>query len=177
MIITEFWNKLDELATSKDTSNALLEMANLLREAGELPLLILCRRTPGRIHHLYTVFDERNPDATGNHYLICFTSEKQAKKKPPAPPVISETHEQGPVFTEEEEPNNGKKRRKRKTKAGTWNATESGEIAKVPVKKVLAYVKRSKAVGGLVFNPYDEKRSMALHPNFDTRAIAQSACS
>ena len=103
MTTTEFWNKLDELATSKDTSNALLEMADLLREAGELPLLILCRRTPGRIHHLYTVFDERNPDATGNHYLICFTSEKQAKKKPPAPSVISETHEQGPVFTEDEE--------------------------------------------------------------------------
>ena len=64
MTATEFWSKLDELATSKDTSNALLEMAHLLREAGEPPLLILCRRTPGRIHHLYTVFDERNPDAT-----------------------------------------------------------------------------------------------------------------
>ena len=81
MTATEFWNKLDELATSNDTSNALLEMADLLREAGDLPLLILCRRTPGHIHHLYTVFDERNPDATGNRYLICFTSEKQAKKK------------------------------------------------------------------------------------------------
>lgn len=163
MTITEFWNKLDELATSKDTSNALLEMADLLREAVELPLLILCRRTPGRIHHLYTVFDERNPDATGNRYLICFTSEKQARKKPPASPVMSDTHEQGPVFTEdEEEPTTGKKRRKRKTKAGTWKATESGEIAKVPVKKVLAYMRRSKAVGGLVFNPYDDKRSMAI---------------
>jgi len=163
MTITEFWNKLDELATSKDTSNALLEMADLLREAGDLPLLILCRRTPGRIHHLYTVFDERNPDATGNRYLICFTNEKQARKKPPEPAVVSDTHEQGPVFTEDdEEPVTGKKRRKRKTKAGTWKATESGEIAKVPVKKVLAYMKRSKAVGGLVFNPYDEKRSMAL---------------
>ena len=163
MTTIEFWDKLDELATSKDTSNALLEMADLLREAGELPLLILCRRTPGRIHHLYTVFDERNPDATGNRYLICFTSEKQAKKKPPEPVLVSDTHEQGPVFTEdEEEPTTGKKRRKRKTKAGTWNATESGEIAKVPVKKVLAYVKRSRAVGGLVFNPYDEKRSMAI---------------
>lgn len=39
---------------------------------------------------------------------------------------------------------------------------ESGESAKVSVKKILAYMKRSKAVGGLVFNPYDEKRSMAL---------------
>ena len=163
MTTTEFWDKLDTLASSKDTSNAILAAADLLKGASDLPLLILCRRTPGRIHHLYTVFDERNPDATGNHYLICFTSEKQAKKKPPAPPVISETHEQGPVFTEdEEEPSTGKKRRKRKTKAGTWKAMESGEIAKVPVKKVLAYMKRSKAVGGLVFNPYDEKRSMAL---------------
>ena len=163
MTTTEFWDKLDTLASSKDTSNAILAAADLLKGASDLPLLILCRRTPGRIHHLYTVFDERNPDATGNHYLICFTSEKQAKKKPPAPPVISETHEQGPVFTEDkEEPSTGKKRRKRKTKAGTWKAMESGEIAKVPVKKVLAYMKRSKAVGGLVFNPYDEKRSMAL---------------
>ena len=163
MTTTEFWAKLDELAASKETSNALLEMADLLREAGDLPLFILCRRTPGRIHHLYTVFDERHPDATGNRYLICFTSEKQAEKKPPAPPVISDTHEQGPIFAEDdEEPTTGKKRRKRKTKAGTWKATESGEIAKVPVKKVLAYMKRSKAVGGLVFNPYDEKRSMAL---------------
>jgi len=163
MTTTEFWNTLDELAASKDTSNAILATANLLREADDLPLLILCRRTPGRIHHLYTVFDERNPDATGNRYLICFTSEKQAKKNPPASPVISDTHEQGPIFAEdEEEPATGKKHRKRKTKAGTWKAVESGEIAKVPVKKVLAYVKRSKAVGGLVFNPYDEKRSVAL---------------
>ena len=84
-------------------------------------------------------------------------------EKPPEPAVVSDTHEQGPVFTEDdEEPTTGKKRRKRRTKAGTWNATESGEIAKVPVKKVLTYVKRSKAVGGLVFNPYDEKRSMAI---------------
>ena len=158
MTTTEFWNTLDELAASKDTSNAILATANLLREADDLPLLILCRRTPGRIHHLYTVFDERNPDATGNRYLICFTSEKQAKKNPPASPVISDTHEQGPIFAEdEEEPATGKKHRKRKTKAGTWKAVESGEIAKVPVKKVLAYVKRSKRVGGLVFNPYDEK--------------------
>ena len=163
MTTTEFWNTLDEFAASKDTSNALLEMADLLREAVELPLLILCRRTPGRIHHLYTVFDERNPDATGNRYLICFTSEKQAKKKPPASPAMSDAHEQGPVFTEdEEELTTGKKRRKRKTKAGTWKAMESGEIAKVPGKKVLAYMMRSKAVGGLVFNPYDEKRSMAI---------------
>ena len=122
---SKFWNKLDGLATSKDTSNALLEMADLFREAGDLPLLILCRRTPGRIHHLYTVFDERHPDATGNRYLICFTSEKQAKKKPPAPPVISDAHEQGPVFTEdEEEPNNGKKTSQKENKG--WNMESNG---------------------------------------------------
>jgi len=115
-------------------------MADLLHKAGDLPMLILCRRMPGRIHHLYTVFDERNPDATGNRCLICFTSEKQAKKKPPEPVVVSNTHEQGPVFPEDEgAPSSGKKRRNRKTKAGTWKAMESGEIAKVPAKKVLLY--------------------------------------
>ena len=91
MIATELWNRLDTLAASKDTSNALLETADLLREHGDLPLLIACRRSGERIHHLYTVFDERNPGATGNRYLICFTSEKQAKKKPVLPPVIAHT--------------------------------------------------------------------------------------
>ena len=85
MTATELWNRLDTLAASKDTSNALLETADLLREHGDLPLLIACRRSRDRIHHLYTVFDERNPGATGNRYLICFTSEKQAKKKPVMP--------------------------------------------------------------------------------------------
>ena len=64
MTTTKFWNKLDELATSKETSSALLETADLLRDAGNLPLHILCHRTPGCIHHLYTVFDERNPRQT-----------------------------------------------------------------------------------------------------------------
>ena len=62
----------------------------------------------GHIHHLYTVFDERNPGATGNRYLICFTSEKQAKKKPVLPPVIADTHEDGPIFSEDEEAPTGK---------------------------------------------------------------------
>ena len=123
MTTTEFWNRLDALAASKDTSNSMLEVAALLREAGELSLLIACRRTPGRIHHLYTIFDERSPDITGNRYLICFTSEKQAAKKPAPPPVISDTHDQGPVF--EEEPAPQKKRRKKKG-ANAWNATEAG---------------------------------------------------
>ena len=104
MTATELWNRLDALASSKDTSNALLETADLLRAHGDLPLLIACLRSGERIHHLYTVFDERNPEATGNRYLICFTSEKQAKKKPVLPPVIADTHEDGPIFSEEKMP-------------------------------------------------------------------------
>ena len=160
MTATELWNRLDALASSKDTSNALLETADLLRAHGDLPLLIACQRSGGRIHHLYAVFDERNPDATGNRYLICFTSEKQAKKKPILPPVIADTHEDGPVFSENEGAPTGKKRRKKR--AGTWNTTETGEIAKVSVKKILSNMRRNKAVGGLIFNPYDEKRNMAI---------------
>lgn len=160
MTATELWNRLDALASSKDTSNALLETADLLRAHSDLPLLIACRRSGRRIHHLYTVFDERNPEATGNRYLICFTSEKQAKKKPALPPVIADTHEDGPIFTEDEDVPTGKKRRKKR--AGTWNTTETGEIAKVSVSKILSNMRRNKAVGGLIFNPYDEKRSMAI---------------
>lgn len=160
MTATELWNLLDALAASKDTSNALLETADLLREHGDLPLLIACRRSGERIHHLYTVFDERNPSATGNRYLICFTSEKQAKKKPVLPPVIADTHDNGPVFSEDEEALKGKKRRKKRV--GTWNATETGDVAKVSVKKILVNMQRNKAIGGLIFNPYDEKRSMAI---------------
>lgn len=166
MTTPEFWNQLDALAQSKDKSNALLEAADLLREAykNDLPLLIACRRTPGSIHHLYTIFDERNPGVQGNRYLICFTSEKQAHKRPPEHVVIDDTHEQGPVFSEDDTNDlpAGKKRRKRKTKAVIWNTNETGEIAKVSVRKVLAYMKRSNAIGGLVFNPYDDKRSLAI---------------
>ena len=113
MTAAELWNRLDALAAFRDTSNALLETADLLREHGDLPLLIACRRSGDRIHHLYTVFDERNPGATGNRYLICFTSEKQAKKKPVLPPEIADTHEKGPVFSEDKEAPTSKKRRKK----------------------------------------------------------------
>ena len=160
MTAAELWNSLDALASSKDTSNALLEIADLLCAHGDLPLLIACRRSGERIHHLYTVFDERNPEATGNRYLICFTSEKQAKKKPALPPVIADTHEDGPVFSEDEDAPTGKKHRKKRV--GTWITTETGEIAKVSVKKSLSNMRQNKAVGGLIFNPYDEKRSMAI---------------
>jgi hypothetical protein len=92
--------------------------------------------------------------------LICFTSEKQAKKKPVLPPVIADTHEDGPIFSEDEGAQTGKKRCKKR--AGTWNTTETGEIAKVSVKKILSNMRRNKAVGGLILNPYDEKRSLAI---------------
>jgi len=119
MTATELWNRLDALASSKDTSNALLETADLLRAHGDLPLLISCRRSGDRIHHLYTVFDERNPGAKGNRYLICFASEKQAKKKPILPTVIADTHEDGPIFSEDEGAPTGKKRRKNARAHGT----------------------------------------------------------
>jgi len=75
----QYWKSLDALASSRD-ADRLLDAVELLRNNPSLPLLIACRRSPGHIHHLYTVFDERNPHAVGNRYLICFTSEKQAGK-------------------------------------------------------------------------------------------------
>ena len=38
----------------------------------------------------------------------------------------------------------------------------NGEVAKVYVKKILHHMRRSTAVGGLIFNPYDAKHSMAI---------------
>ena len=35
------------MIVSKDTSNPIFDAADLLREAGNLPLLILCRASPG----------------------------------------------------------------------------------------------------------------------------------
>ena len=106
---------------------------------------------------MFTSFDERNPDTTGNRYLICFTSEKQAKKKPAAPP-IDEAHEAGPDFSNLNE-RYGMRRKKSSTV--TW-AVEAGETARVSTGKVLAYVRRSKAVGGLIFNPGDPRHSLAI---------------
>lgn len=40
MTAAELWNRLDALAVSKDTSNALLVTADLLRAHGDLPLLM-----------------------------------------------------------------------------------------------------------------------------------------
>ena len=46
-----------------------------------------------------------------------------------------------------------------------WKTSEEREIASVSTRKILDYVRKSKAVGGLIFNVYDEKHSVAL-PKF-----------
>ena len=70
MTTEQYWQQLDTLAASKDTSNALLEAADLLRANPTLPLLISCRRARGRIQHLFTTCDDKAPDVAGNRYLI-----------------------------------------------------------------------------------------------------------
>ena len=156
MTTEQYWANLDALASSKGTDR-LLEAADLLRANPSLPLLISCRHVHGRIRHLFTSFDERNPDATGNRYLICFTSAKQAERTPSAP-AVSETHEAGPSFDNLDE-RYGKRRKK--GSLITWTV-EAGETALVSTGKVLAYVHRSHAVGGLVFNPGDERHSLVI---------------
>ena len=160
MTTEQYWQRLDALASSKG-SERLLEAAELLRDHPELPLLISCRRAHGRIRHLFTSFDDRAPEATGNRYLICFTSEKQTKKVPVAPPA-AEKHEAGPDFSNLDE-RYGKRRKKGNN--ATW-AVEAGETARVSTEKVLAYMRRSKAVGGLIFNPGDPRRSLAIAKYF-----------
>ena len=156
MTTEQYWQRLDALASLKGTDR-FLEAAELLRAHPDLPLLISCRRADHRIHHLYTSFDEQNPDAAGNRYLICFTTEKQAKKAPVIAPA-GEAHESGPDFSNLDE-RYGKRRRKGTT--ATWTIP-SGEIARVSTGRVLACVKRSSSVGGLVFNPGDERHSLAI---------------
>ena len=156
MTTEQYWANLDALASSKGTDR-LLDAAELLRANPALPLLISCRRVHGRIQHLFTTFDEQSPDATGNRYLICFTSTKQAERTPSAP-AVSETHEAGPSFDNLDE-RYGKRRKK--GSSITWTV-EAGETALVSTSKVLAYVHRSHAVGGLVFNPGDERHSLAI---------------
>ena len=156
MTTEQYWASLDSLASSKGTDR-LLEAAELLCAHPELPLLISCRRSHGRIQHLFTSFDEQNPDATGNRYLICFTSEKQAKRIPVAP-TVDEAHDSGPSFENLDE-RYGKRRKKDNN--ATWKS-EVGESARVSTGKILAYVKRSRTVGGLIFNPGEEKRSLVI---------------
>lgn len=73
------------------------------------------------------------------------------------PPEIADSHEEGPDFSNPDE-----KLRRKKRAGGMWQATEAGEIARVSAKKVLADMRQSAAVGGMIFNPYDAKRSLAL---------------
>ena len=157
MTTEQYWQQLDALAASKDTSNALLEAAELLRANPTLPLLISCRRVHGRIQHLFTTFDDKAPDVAGNRYLNCFTSTKQANRTPP-PPIADEAHEAGPSFENLDE-RYGKRRKKGSN--ATWTIT-AGETARVSTGKVLAYMRRSKAVGGLIFNPGDDRHSLAI---------------
>ena len=156
MTTEQYWKQLDTLTSTKGTDR-LLEAAELLRANPSLPLLISCRHVRGRIRHLFTSFDERNPDATGNRYLICFTSTKQAERTP-SPPTVDDAHDSGPSFDNLDERYD---KRRKKGNTTTW-AVEAGETALVSTGKVLAYVHRSHAVGGLVFNPGDEKHSLAI---------------
>ena len=152
----QYWQQLDALSASKGTDR-LLEAAELLRANPTLPLLISCRRAHGRIQHLFTTFDDKALDVAGNRYLICFTSTKQANRTPP-PLIADEAHEAGPSFENLDE-RYGKRRKKGSN--AIWTIT-AGETARVSTAKVLAYVKSSKAVGGLIFNPGDEKHSLAI---------------
>lgn len=156
MTTEQYWQQLDALAASKGTDR-LLEAAELLRANPTLPLLISCRRAHGRIQHLFTSFDDKATDVAGNRYLICFTSTKQANRTPP-PLVADEAHEAGPSFENLDE-RYGKRRKKERN--ATWTVAV-GETAKVSTGKVLAYVKSSKAVGGLIFNPGDDRHSIAI---------------
>lgn len=167
MTAEEFWNKLDVLANSKDKTGSLVEAGALLKQAYDEDLLVLiaCRRAKGRIYHRYTVFDEHNPDLQGNRYLLCFTSKKQSEKKL----VIAPKHEHPETLSfddiDEEPEQAGKRRRRKKTGTGAWQPVDPGEITMVSVRKVINNVNKNKAIGGLLFNLYDEKHSLAI-PKF-----------
>ena len=201
MTRNEFWNQLDAVCASPDRSQSLLQVSDLLKDAysADLPLLIACTRTPGKIHHSYTCFDPSKPDLAGNRYLICFTNPAQSHPSTPSvkeeetplsleerfkqideeAAVLSNTERDKEKMTLEErfrlidegadEVPSKKPRRTRRKKATSvrpmWKASPVSETATVRTRDVLDYMKRSKAVGGLVFNVYDEKRSIAL-PKF-----------
>jgi len=196
-----FWTALDEVCASPDKSQSLLQVSDLLKKAysADLPLLIACTRTPGRIHHSFTYFDASNPDLAGNRYLICFTNPGQAHLKAPTP--VPEGCEEGLSLEERfrqidkeaaassaprrdgnlslaarfqlideggdvSSPKKPHRKRKRAKSTGPmWKTSEEREIASVSTRKILDYVRKSKAVGGLIFNVYDEKHSVAL-PKF-----------
>jgi len=167
MTAEEFWNKLDTLANSKDRTGSLVEVGALLKQAydEDLPVLIACRRARGRVYHRYAVFDEQNPDLQANRFLLCFTSKKQSEKKP----VIAPKQEHPETLTfeesEDESEQTGKRRMKKKSRSGTWKPVDRGEVTKVSVRKVINNLNKNRAIGGLLFNLYDEKHSMAI-PKF-----------
>ena len=78
----------------------------------------------------------------------------------PTATSVDDAHDSGPSFDNLEERYPSGKRRK-KGAINTWK-TEAGETARVSTGKVLAYVKRSRAIGGIIFNPGDERRSLAI---------------
>ena len=83
MTRNEFWTALDAVCASSDRSQSLLKVSDLLKDAysADLPLLIACTRTPGKIHHSYTCFDPSKPDLAGNRCLICFTNPAQSRRE------------------------------------------------------------------------------------------------
>lgn len=204
----EFWNRLDKLCASGADSGTLLSLSELLQNAADadLPLMIACRRTPGKIHHLYTAFSEGgNHQTRGNRYLICFSSQRQAEtamthsantssgecgnhtdeslslderfrlideEEPDKDSVDDDLslEERFRLIDEggTEEQQKAKRRKKRKAKTASepmWQPVITKETALVNTKIVLDYMKKTPAVGGLIFNLYDEKRSIAL-PKF-----------
>ena len=68
----------------KTSVGRLRENGHITFNANNRISLTDARRSPhaslSRIHHLYTVFDERNPNTMGNRYLICFPCNKHAGK-------------------------------------------------------------------------------------------------
>ena len=176
MIMTrnELWDQLDAVCASPDRSQSLLHVSDLLKDAysADLPLLIACTRSPGRIHHSYANFQEGGKALAGNRYLICFTNPGQAHR--PVAPLQKEEplslEERFRLIDEGTDEDPSKKprrtRRKKATSVGPmWKASPVSETATVRTRDVLDYMKRSRAVGGLIFNVYDEKHSVVL-PKF-----------
>ena len=171
MTTEEFWNRLDAITHSGDKTGSLVEAGALLMQAyaEDLPVLIACRRAAGRIQHMFTVFDEQNPDLQGNRYLICYSSRKQAELKPePSTITASDLHARGPNLEGRDDGGDaggGKRRRRAKSKAGAWKSVNPDEVASVSIRLIIDNMNRKKAIGGLIFNLYDPGNSLAI-PKF-----------
>ena len=170
MTTEEFWNKLDAITRSGDKTGSLVEAGALLMQAyaEALPVLIACRRAAGRIQHMFTVFDEQNPDLQGNRYLICYSGRKQAELRPEPPAAASIAHAQSPNLedsADDGDAGNGRRRRRAKSKDGAWMSVSPDEVAAVSIRLIIDNMNRKKAIGGLIFNLYDPKNSLAI-PKF-----------